>query len=895
MDKIIDVLAALEAGKIPSHQQVSQFFDYLNSTILSDVEGKGFSQQGLLLASRARETLAAYQLLGEHKNKDNLLQEALWHLNQADIAVNPSAVTENVPSVNVQVGSTGMDIDKDEAKEDAKAIASSLRTLIQIVWNSVTSEGSGLFQDFASFSRLSLADAAEIIEHQAGQAKETLRRVDQEVQEDKRDAIGRDKQRLEEEKDPQVAWEHGMDTVKDVGSATIGVTREGAAKVSDTASRVSSKAQESFYRMCDRAQNDQSYQQSLSILFDTVQKWINRGFTAASNVADSTHVSTSGGPSQSNTPLSSLIEDPTPEKHISKALDGFQTLIERLSHASLDKLITSARNCVFDIREDQDLRTWFDEFFAYLQKSITESGYTRSDEAKAARKDLKARWRAMLDGDNDFARKWKTDYEAFSTETKAFQRGIEGDEDLKRVRLAHQRLGDAIEKGVVEKTKEAGGQAENLLGSAMEQVSWFWQDIFKVYIPWAIEQLKDIPIPRTEFKDETSELVLENLDISSVNLLPSHVYVRNITDVDVIAPASSSPLDTKTQVGNLIRVHAQAIQLSLNDISFYYKDKSATFAPGEFTGLLSLTLPPKGIDVDLKLRLIPASAVTTVVPVVSSATKTSAVTPSSSMTNQAVPTPATKSITIPQRDYYKSFHVVEQLSVNIADDVELEIKESNHQIFVNAFKPIFTARFKDAMERVLRAQLQTLIESADGFAYDVSRRAEVVEDTGVPSGVAYTAALWSAFGRIWKDGLESLRHSDVKTEFRVTGTGLIVEEKKINLETGEVSERPSAALAIGAEPQILSGEKSGPIGTASESLEDRVRNVTGQVAEQTGMNVDQVEQLRKQDLGEVKKEVNELVKEGKRQIKGFWDAVETKKSVEERSEGWKSQAFDVKS
>jgi len=151
---------------------------------------------------------------------------------------------------------------------------------------------------------------------------------------------------------------------------------------------------------------------------------------------------------------------------------------------------------VLDIREDQDLRTWFDEFFQYLQKCISESGYYSSDAAKSKRKDLKSRWKAMLDADSDFARKWKSDFDTFTQETKAFQKGIEGDEDLNRVRMAHQKLGEAIETGIVEKTKEVGGQAESAVEAMMEQASWFWQDIFKVYVPKLIEQLKDVPIPR---------------------------------------------------------------------------------------------------------------------------------------------------------------------------------------------------------------------------------------------------------------------------------------------------------------------------------------------------------------------------------------------------------------
>lgn len=46
--------------------------------------------------------------------------------------------------------------------------------------------------------------------------------MESEAQEGKRDQWGRDKQRLEEEKDPKVAWEHGVERVKGAGSSVIG-------------------------------------------------------------------------------------------------------------------------------------------------------------------------------------------------------------------------------------------------------------------------------------------------------------------------------------------------------------------------------------------------------------------------------------------------------------------------------------------------------------------------------------------------------------------------------------------------------------------------------------------------------------------------------------------------
>lgn len=54
--------------------------------------------------------------------------------------------------------------------------------------------------------------------------------------------------------------------------------------------------------------------------------------------------------------------------------------------------------------------------------------------------------------------------------------------------------------------------------------------------------------------------------------------------------------------------HIQAFPFAVTDISFYYNDKTASIEPSEFTRRLSVTIPPKGIDVNVKMRLILASA-----------------------------------------------------------------------------------------------------------------------------------------------------------------------------------------------------------------------------------------------------------------------------------------------
>jgi Family of unknown function (DUF5923) len=72
-------------------------------------------------------------------------------------------------------------------------------------------------------------------------------------------------------------------------------------------------------------------------------------------------------------------------------------------------------------------------------------------------------------------------------------------------------------------------------------------------------KMRNVPVPRTEYTDDETEFVLENLKISlaGFNTLPSHVYyyIRNITtNVDVVTSDTLSA-PSHTTIGTLTHIH----------------------------------------------------------------------------------------------------------------------------------------------------------------------------------------------------------------------------------------------------------------------------------------------------------------------------------------------------
>jgi len=355
------------------------------------------------------------------------------------------------------------------------------------------------------------------------------------------------------------------------------------------------------------------------------------------------------------------------------------------------------------------------------------------------------------------------------------------------------------------------------------------------------------PYPRIEYKDQDLEFVLENLDISSFHILPSHVYIRNIMDVDIQTSADPSE-PSRTAVGALTHVRVQAVQMTLNDVSFWYKDKTrGSLGPGEFTGLLHFDLPEKGIDLDLKLRLIPAT----------------------------LKGPHS-------RENLKHFNEIEKVQVGLAEDIGLEVRDSNHSIFLTLFKPLMISRLREALERTLIEQVRAAVEWMDGVAFDIAKRKEVFQDTGLSSGGALMAAIWSETGRIRREGREK-----GELGIHATGTGVIVEQQ---LYSKDGREAGKTEFAMGGEPQILSSEKRGPLGTGSKPLKTHVEEMGAEM----GMSGLEVEVVQPSDIvGEARQRVKDFVKEGRKQISSFTKSVQEKRQLEQQRPGWQSAAFDI--
>jgi len=93
----------------------------------------------------------------------------------------------------------------------------------------------------------SLSQASVTTTTTASAGKSSLREVEGEVQQGKRDQWGRDKAVLEQEQDPKVAWEHGVDSLKNAGSTAIGGYQSAKEGIQAGQDKLDSELKDAYY------------------------------------------------------------------------------------------------------------------------------------------------------------------------------------------------------------------------------------------------------------------------------------------------------------------------------------------------------------------------------------------------------------------------------------------------------------------------------------------------------------------------------------------------------------------------------------------------------------------------------------------------------------------------
>ncbi|PVG01903.1 hypothetical protein CPB86DRAFT_780775 [Serendipita vermifera] len=804
-EKIASIIAALDAGKIPSQKQINEYVAFAQQFIqrannqASSYTGQApssdvgrLTENGALLLGDVNEILEAYKDLANEKNGDDIIQEVVWNLTQADVQVD----------ANADVGGPESATSKQEAKNDSQALAQAIRGLGNVFIGHLGTTSSPLISEFLSFLRLSVADVAESVEGTARSTKDNLRSIEQEVQEGQRDSLGREKGEQGapsdiDPNDPKVKFEKRMDTAKYAGSSAIGATQQAKSTATGYKDKSQAKVLDAFDRMIVHASNDPEYQKSLDTIANLLEKWMNKSLDTADQVPNKLDES----------PLDGKVSDPN--KHLSTALSQLNTFVERLAGGKSTKdIVDSVRKIGDDIRNHSEARQISSDTIQFTRRSLADSEFVQSQDFDTQKSQISQRWRSVMNADAPESRQLKSDVEKLGGVVEEFQTALGNEQRVQRLRSAFDKFGKDVAKVAAEGT-----------AVAMTDIPWIWKDILNVYLPLALEYIKSIPIPRTEFRDDVIEFVAENISIESLRLLPGHARLSTTINVDVDKP--SGPANAETDVSHRTHLKLTGVQMGLKDVSFWYRDPSLKLTP-EVSGLMSLGLPPRGVDIDVVFGLLPT------------------------LSGRR------------RRERKQGFHHISEVRVDLSSDTAIDLKKTNHPILITAFKPVVKELLIDRVEKLIAQQIRMVLEMMDGIAWDIHQRAEVFADTGLTgTGPKYVAAALSEWGKLKKQpGLLS--------GWTMTSLGLVKDDP-----------RSDTILAVGAGPQIISGDKHGP----------------GSLAPKTSA----AQQSAKSAAQDAKGAAQQGTVTAATKVKSLKQSVDAKVEEEKQSGGWRSAAFDITS
>lgn len=182
------------------------------------------------------------------------------------------------------------------------------------------------------------------------------------------------------------------------------------------------------------------------------------------------------------TSIDEIIHDPS--GHVPAALKSVNTLLERLAGGkSTTPLKEKLRLVLIDIRDDPELRRYFDDVHDFSRRTLQEPNYARSEEHEQRRQQLRDHWQQLVNGEN--RRKWHDDVEQLRREANDFFGRIKNDNDVRRLQEASVIFGNDFAEVV-----------SDIGAAAMGNANWLWQDMVDVILPAVINHLKELPIPR---------------------------------------------------------------------------------------------------------------------------------------------------------------------------------------------------------------------------------------------------------------------------------------------------------------------------------------------------------------------------------------------------------------
>ncbi|KAK0545215.1 hypothetical protein OC861_006414 [Tilletia horrida] len=722
--KIAYVSAAIQAGKLPSQQQINGLLERIKkSPVLKEGSYNrtgALSDQSARIVGDLKRVIEQIQVLGESKNSDNKIQDFIWNTSRASLSADTSSLSSLKPSQR-------------QAREDTDALIQSIRTVGYLL---ITDKSlHSILNDLILSARDLFADAASAVSEQAAQAAKKARPSEQERE------AGAENTR-KHAKDPQSSAQLAKKKADELRREyRSGVHKQIFRQQADRAkSWIDEKTPddpkdvfvERVKKIITSVQANDDYHEAMSTIVHLVKKWGRTAIDKAQQATEEVDV-------ESN-------------EHLDEAIKNLRSIIETFANGkSLDPLIDSVKKIYDDVKEDERLSNFWNDIDAYVERLLFDEGYVTSSKASRQADELYEKAQKLLETNAG----WKRDAQALNEQLREYGDALSSDEETTEFLDALQDLNEDLAELLKDGASIFALNALKAPGAIA--------DVFDVWLPRLIGEIKSIPLPRCEYKSAEIDFVLDNMRFESVgaSFIPDRIKLVNHNELELVqgyaafAATGSSHLQLTIEG---VRVHAKDVA--------YYLDKKTGWGWKDW-GFVDVDIGgDKGATVTVELE------------------------------------------TADEKDHE---HYYKVLSVDVNTNTFTARVHNTHKPIANTFlfpfaRPALRKLLQNALEETIRDQIADL----DGKLHDIHQRSIALAQYSyqhgtAPSVTGYLKGLFSS----------SFLPSKSRTSASLSKRGIVKKGKR-----GEY------LLAIGVSDHLLPGV-GGPDGyykkKAQEALEETRR------------------------------------------------------------------------
>lgn len=680
---------------------------------------------------------------GVRGNENEQWQKMFWHLGQA-----LSSSTDSPVEVGME---SDLTTDANQAAEAIKDAANQVQTDAVQGFKSITKILSMILSS-DEFSRIPSDIVGSFSETLAGIANDVGARafeVEEAFETDKIDSEKVEKDFLY----PKEAVQDATEKVADAVEAMVNEPqpgRKGKQRRSEEDENATATWEDEFSkriaRLLTEVREDDTFRNATEKVLRLIRKYMNIAKEVRDDVQINISKEGSVGEAAANgidevregiaTKIESVHLETEASTHLSyhatATLQAAKEVLEGLAGGtSLEAVLEKANTVKEQAQSDSELRQWFDHALNLVANTIRPTESSDEESIQSQIKGLFDELHILLNTRPAIVRS----FEDLQIAWDEFRAAFRSDVMLRKFQARFQHIKSMAKMVFINGVKDAKDQAR-----------FAFSTLIKSLLPSFGQILGNFPLPRVEFTSENLDAVVDDVHISSLQLVPD--TLRLTTKTDWVWQSNESHVDTD------FRIFVGGIKFAISDVSFYVQERytapsdTTCFACCSFgrsqsnwclcrgpsswlayteSALLDVGFQRKGVGVVLDLRDAGQDV---------RKSSTSWWPPWSSSSDDRRPDElddiikqyqsSEEQAEIEETSVRTSFFDINDCQVEIDDSFDLKLRNSRHWVINTLLRYTSRPIIKIVLRRIISAQIRNGFVLADQRAYDLHLRAKLV-------------------------------------------------------------------------------------------------------------------------------------------------------------------------